>query len=181
MKFGPKEDSMGKEENKSKLTHTIFLTWGCGTWGRGWGVTPLTKAGSASCLIPTLSVLFIFCQQWQINRKAFSWCPRRLQKQFTWIISVSEKSCVRLVPDEQGHGLRDRGAVDQSVPCSTCMRQRLCRSEGSMGKPQLGLSRKGAVAGIRGNGCCGTWGWEMGHWAHLLWPHLPHRLFPPSL
>lgn len=61
--------------------------------GGGRGVTPLTKAGSASCLIPTLSILFIFCQQWQINRKAFFWCPCRLQKCFTWIFSVSEK-CV---------------------------------------------------------------------------------------
>lgn len=86
---------MGKKENKSNLTHAIFLTREHGTWGRGWGVTALTKAGSASRLVPTLTVLFIFCQQWQIYRKAFSWWPCRLQKHFTWIISVSEKCCVR--------------------------------------------------------------------------------------
>lgn len=97
---------MWKQENKSKLTHAIFLTWGCGMWGRRWGVTPLTKAGSASCLIPTLSVLFIFGQQWQKNRNALSWCPCRLQKRVTWTFSVWEKRCV-----QQYQMSRDGGSV----------------------------------------------------------------------
>lgn len=90
MKFGPKEHSMGKEENKSNSCNFSDTRM----WHRREGVTLLSNAGIASRLIPTPSILFIFCQQWQINRKAFSWCPGRLQKHFTSLSSFSEKRCV---------------------------------------------------------------------------------------
>lgn len=74
--------------------HMLFFWHEDVAFEREDGVTLLTKAGSASCLIPTSNTLFLLCQWWQINRKAFSWGSCRLQKCFTWIISVSKKRCI---------------------------------------------------------------------------------------
>lgn len=59
MKFGPKEHSMGKEENESSPCYFSDTR----TWHMREGVTLLTNAGIASCLIPTPSISFILCQQ----------------------------------------------------------------------------------------------------------------------
>lgn len=126
------------------------------------GVTLLSNAGIASHLIPTPSILFIFCQQWQINRKAFSWCPGRLQKHFTSISSFSEKCCVW--QNQQCHGPHDGSAADQSITWTTIW----------------GINGQSPAWSITGRGGC-TPGSERRHWAHLLWPQPWHRLFSPSL
>lgn len=157
-KFGPKEHSMGKEENKSSSCYFPDTRM----WHMMEGVILLTNAGIASCLIPTSSILLIFCQQRQINRKAFSWCPGRLQKHFTSISSFSEKRCVW--QNQQCHGPRNGSAADQSITWTTIW----------------GMNGQSPAWSIIGRGDC-TPGSETGHWAHLLWPHPWHRLFSPSL
>lgn len=109
MKFGPKEHSMGKEGNKCSSCYFSDTRM----WHMREGVTLLTNAGIASHSIPTPSILFIFCQQWQTNRKAFSWCPGRVQNHFTSISSFSQKCCVW--HNQQCHRPHDGRAAAQSI------------------------------------------------------------------
>ena len=91
------------------------------------------------------------------------------------MISVSVKCCVRWY-----HMSSTMSSVTE-VPWTKAPLARGSGSEGWTGNPWLSLSREGAIAGIRGNRCSSKWGWEMGQWAHPIWPHPRHRLFSPSL
>lgn len=119
------------------------------------GVTLLTNAGIAACLIPTSSILFIFCQQWQINRKPFSWCPADYKNTSPQLAVFQRNSVFGTISSATGpvvEGLQTRASLGPW-------------SEGWMGWI---YHRKGWLH-IRS---------EMGHWAHLPWPHPRQIIFP---